>query len=62
FVLDLFREHKNDPTAQLVPLILSNVKLWGEDLTTINGFAEAVEGYLSEIRATGMYETLKTVI
>ena len=36
-------------------------KMWGEDLTSLPGFAEAVAGYLGDIEKNGMYAAMKAV-
>ncbi|MVN75145.1 tagaturonate reductase [Hymenobacter sp. HMF4947] len=46
------------PAVELVPAALSNQALWGTDLTTLPGFAEAVARYLLQMQQAGAAATL----
>lgn len=62
FVLEFFDAHKADDAAALTHAVLTNEKMWGEDLTKLDGFEKAVAGYLAQIQTQGMCEVLKSVI
>jgi len=50
---------KNNTVKDIVQIALGNEKLWGMDLTTLPGFAFAVEAYLESIMHRGVMETLR---
>lgn len=50
---------KNSTVKDVVQKALGNQQLWGVDLTTLPGFAFAVESYLESIIQRGVMETLK---
>ena len=50
---------KNSNLNEVVKKGLSNEALWGTDLTSLGGFAFAVEFYLNSIMCRGVLETLK---
>ena len=52
-VLDFYYEHKDDAAGDLVRAVLSNEKMWGEDLMRIDGLEAAVASGLSLIRSEG---------
>ncbi len=58
-VLGLFAEtwagfHGSGDLARLTRAVLENEKLWGRDLTLVDGLASAVESHLSKILADGV--------
>lgn len=59
FVLEFFDKHKNDDAATLAHAVCTNTDFWGEDLSQLAGFEEAVTGYLTEIEEKGSYEVMK---
>ena len=62
FVLEFFDAHKNDGTAALVHAICANKEFWGEDLSLLPGFEEAVTGYLKTMEEKGAYEVMKGLL
>lgn len=58
-ILEFYAAHKDDTAAELAHAVCTNTHFWGEDLTAIAGFEEAVAGYLAEIREKGTYEVMK---
>ncbi len=58
-ILEFYYSHKDDDAAALSHAVCSNVDFWGEDLTKIAGFEEAVAGYLIAIEEKGAYEVMK---
>ena len=58
-ILEFYAAHKDDSAKDLVHAVCTNEAFWGEDLTKIAGFEEAVVKYLEEIHAKGTYEVMK---
>ncbi len=58
-VLAFFVANKDAELRALTESFLSSTDFWGQDLSLISGVAEAVEGYLSDIREYGVREALK---
>jgi tagaturonate reductase len=52
--LALFKETAAKPTAAYVQAIMSRSDFWGEDLTAIPGFADAVAAHLERMAAKGV--------
>lgn len=61
-VLDFFFAHKDDSAKDLVHAVCSNVSFWGEDLSALEGFEDAVTACLEDIRIKGAYEVMKDII
>ena len=53
WALEFYYEHKDDSAADLVHAVLTNEKMWGQDLTQIPGFETDVISGLEKIRADG---------
>ncbi|MDJ0364236.1 tagaturonate reductase [Hymenobacter sp. H14-R3] len=53
---------QHQPAASLAQIVLSNVALWGTDLTALPGFTEAVTRYLTQLAAEGTTATLATLV
>ena len=58
-ILKFFCDHREDDAKTLVHAVCSNEEFWGEDLTAIAGFEEAVAGYVADIWEKGAYEVMK---
>ena len=54
WVLEFYNEHKDDDAAALTHAVMTNEKMWGEDLTKIEGFEAAVAADLEKIRKDGV--------
>ncbi len=61
WVLDFFYDHKDDDDATIAKEVISNTKMWGDDLMKLPGFEAKVIEYLGMIRENGMYEALKLI-
>lgn len=61
-ILEFYYAHKDDDVAALTHAVLSNTDFWGEDLTKIEGFEEAVTGYAKMIEEKGAYEVMKSCL
>lgn len=53
WVLEFFYNHKDDNEKEIVKAVLSNVKMWGQNLDEIDGLADKVEENLKVIRTEG---------
>ena len=53
WVLEFYYEHRDDAPEALVHAVLSNEKMWGQDLTQISGLEPAVASGLKLIREQG---------
>jgi tagaturonate reductase len=55
-VLDIFSAawQQPDDLGRLVHKLLSDTRLWGEDLTTVSGLAEQTAAALARINAVGV--------
>lgn len=53
WILDFYYEHRNDSVEDLVKAVLSNVRMWGKDLTAIAGLETLVAKDLKLIRTDG---------
>lgn len=58
-ILQFFYDHREDDAKTLVHAVCSNEEFWGEDLTAIAGFEDAVAGYVADIWEKGAYEVMK---
>ncbi len=54
WVLEFYYDHRNDSVEELVHAVMTNEKLWGQDLTEIAGFENAVIANLNTIRTEGV--------
>lgn len=53
WVLDFYYEHREDSAEELVHAVLTNEKMWGEDLSQIEGLEKKVTKNLLNIRENG---------
>jgi len=60
-VMEFFAEHKDMEAGEFVTALLKREDFWGEDLTKINGFADAVSGALQSIRDNGMRAAVESL-
>lgn len=58
-ILQFYYDHREDDAKTLVHAVCSNEDFWGEDLTAIAGFEDAVAGYVAAIEEKGAYEVMK---
>ena len=61
-VLEFYAAHKDDSVEDLVHAVCTNEDFWGEDLSAIDGFEDAVASYLADIRENGAYEVMKKLV
>ena len=53
WALEFYYEHKDDSAADLVHAVMTNERMWGQDLTQVPGFEQAVAACLEKVRAEG---------
>ena len=53
WVLEFYYDHRNDTVEELVHAVMTHVRMWGMDLTTVPGFEEATVQNLKLIRTEG---------
>ena len=53
WVLEFYYEHRNDAPEALVHAVMTNEKMWGQDLTALPGFEAATIRNLEKIRSEG---------
>jgi tagaturonate reductase len=53
WALEFYYDHKDDDAETLVQAVLSNTKMWDQDLTAIDGLKDAVVNDLNKIRTEG---------
>ena len=56
WVLEFYYDHRNDSVEDLVHAVMTNEKMWGQDLTKIPGFEAATVANLTTIRAEGAHK------
>ena len=52
-MLEFYRDHRNDSPEDLVHAVMTHTEMWGQDLTEVPGFEQAVVRILKRIRADG---------
>ncbi len=53
WALEFYYEHRDDSAADLVRAVMTNERMWGQDLTQVPGFEKAVVACLEKVRAEG---------
>ena len=56
WVLEFYYDHRNDSVEDLVHAVMTNEKMWGQDLTKIPGIEAATVANLTTIRAEGAHK------
>ena len=56
WVLEFYYDHRQDSVEELVHTVMTNEKMWGQDLTKIPGFEAATVANLTTIRAEGAHK------
>ena len=62
WVLEFYRDHRNDTPEELVHAVMTNLDMWGTDLTEIEGFEEAAIRILKTIRADGALKAFRDCV
>jgi len=53
WALEFYYDHRNDTEEELVRSVMTNLQMWGQDLTQIPGFEAATVANLKKIRTEG---------
>ena len=61
-ILQFYYDHRNDDVKTLVHAVCVNEEFWGEDLSAIAGFEDAVAGYVAAIEEKGAYDVMKSCL
>lgn len=61
-ILQFYYDHRNDDVKTLVHAVCVNEEFWGEDLSAVAGFEDAVAGYVAAIEEKGAYEVMKSCL
>ena len=62
WALEFYYEHKNDSAEELVRAVLTNERMWDQDLTKIEGLYDAVVANLKLIRTEGAEAAYASVL
>jgi tagaturonate reductase len=56
WALEFYYDHRKDSVEDLVHAVMTNERMWGQDLTAVTGFETAVVADLKLIREKGALE------
>lgn len=59
WVLDFYYDHRDDDSRAIARAVVRNTDMWGDELTALPGFEEAVAACLERMEAVGIYEAMK---
>ena len=62
WVLEFYWDHRNDSISELVHAVMTNLQMWGQDLTLIPGFEAATVENLSSIRSSGAIAAFRSCL
>lgn len=62
WVLEFYYDHRNDRPADLIHAVMTNERMWGQDLTQVPGFESAATACLETIRAQGTLQVMKDLL
>lgn len=62
WVLDFYWEHRDDSVEDLVHAVMTNEKMWGQDLSKVESFEAAAVANLKLIREKGALAAYKSVL
>jgi len=62
WVLEFYYEHRDDSVKDLVHAVMTNERMWGQDLTQVSGFEQAVAACLEKIRTQGALQAMKELV
>ena len=62
WVLEFYYAHKDDGPAELARAVMTNERMWGQDLTQVPGFEVAVADCLGKIRTLGALAVMKELV
>lgn len=59
-ILEFFDNFRGESDASLARALMRRADLWGQDLTEVPGFLQAVTDCLDAVRRSGVYEVMRT--
>ncbi len=62
WALEFYYDHRNDSEEELVHAVMTNLQMWGQDLTAVPGFENATVANLKKIRAEGALAAYKSCL
>ena len=62
WVLEFYYDHRNDSPADLMHAVMTDERMWGQDLTKVAGFEEAAVACLEKIRSEGALQVMKDLL
>ena len=62
WVLEFYYDHRNDSPADLMHAVMTDERMWGQDLTKVAGFEQAAVACLEKIRAQGTLQVMKDLL
>ena len=62
WVLEFFYDHRNDDADELVHQVMTNTRMWDQDLTAVPGFEQFVKAGLKLIRSSGAEAAFKSCL
>ena len=62
WVLEFYYDHRKDSEEELVHAVMTNLQMWGQDLTRIPGFEAATVANLKRIRTEGAIAAYKSCL
>ena len=62
WVLEFYKDHRNDSPENLVHAVMTNEDMWGQDLTEVPGFETEVIRILKQIRTEGSLAAYKACL
>ncbi len=62
WALEFYYDHRNDSPADLTHAVMTNSRMWGQDLTAIPGFESAAADCLEQIRSQGALQVMKNLL
>ena len=62
WVLEFYRDHKDDSPEDLIHAVMTNLEMWGQDLTEVAGFEKEAVRILKQIREEGALAAYKACL
>ena len=62
WVLEFYRNHREDSPEELVHAVMTQPDMWGQDLTEVPGFEAEVVRILKQIRSEGVLAAYKACL
>ena len=62
WALEFYAAHKDDSVEDLVHAVMTNEQMWGQDLTRIAGFEDAVVKGLHMVRGQGAKAAMQSCL